>query len=334
MRQRSGNPFSSLGDACQLIAVSSGHCSHSVDDKRFRGQRCAVQKTSSKKNADDLVLEALEKVLLCAGPSLLVSSKKSDTAALFSDENGERGRAIQKCLAGSQPLLKVARTEEVESGKQPFVKRFVSITPHGIDYFFSRLALERAGELLATASQQAAKELQTLERQLENLLSARQQAIENVTALTEQLGATVERFQNALRDGAEKSALLKTRLDRLPIPQALLPESPEPPRLRRPATEEEGLFRQRAAQELVFAWQDADRAARHHIERALLNLGAEPIGSPGERTKFSGQLHSSETPAFTGDLIEVKESGWVLRDESGGYLLAHAKVTVIPQQKD
>ena len=154
--------------------------------------------------------------------------------------------------------------------------------------------------------------------------------VDNVTALTEQLGATVERFQAALHDAAEKSALLKARLSRLPIPKALLPDAPEAPRLRRPSTEEEGLFLQRADQELVFAWQDANSAGRQHIERALLNLGAEPIGSPGERKEFSGQLHTSETPAFTGDLVEVKEPGWLLRDESGGYLLAYAKVSVIP----
>ena len=95
-------------------------------------------------------------------------------------------------------------------------------------------------------------------------------------------------------------------------------------------SEEESLFRQRTAQEVVFAWQDGDNSTRESMERVLFNLKAERIGTPGERTEFSGRLHVCDEPAFPGDSVIVRQSGWLLADSQGGYLLAHAKVSLVP----
>lgn len=281
------------------------------------------------KSADQLIVDALKKALQQGDEARLITSgKKPEGAGLFPDEKGARKAAIQTCLYESPALLKVVRTEEVQVGKRKQVHRFVAITPDGINYAFSKLPREEVGELFAKCSQASVAALHEQQAQLDKILQARQQILENVQALVQQLAETAGRMQAGVDSARERSNLLKARLDSLPLPSDTIPLTPTRPPLRKPATEQEAAFRQRYAQEWVFAWQDSANEGREPIERALFNIGAEQIGHPGERVAFAGRIHECDAPVFPGDPVVVVRAGWLLRDESGGYLLAHAQVKV------
>jgi hypothetical protein len=158
--------------------------------------------------------------------------------------------------------------------------------------------------------------------------------MENVASLLEEFQRTTNDAVQLRSQVQDKGCLVQEWLERLPLPPALVPKSQNRPQLREPATEAENLYRQRTAQELVFAWQDADNSTRSSIERVLFNLGAEAIGAIGDRMEFSGRLHTSDEPAFPGDTVEIVQPGWLLADSHGGYLLAHAKVSLVPDSKE
>lgn len=282
------------------------------------------------KTAEQWVLEGLHKALVSGKEiPLLSAGGKTGGTGLFPDEKGIRKKAIDRCLVGPPALLTVVRTEETSSGKRTQVRRFVVITQEGIDFLFSKISTDAAAELLAQCSRQAAEQLLALQAQIDKLVHARSQLLDNLQAVVHHLAEAANRAQTVARETAERASRLKSRMDMLPLPQSILPEAPARPPLRLPTTEDERGFRQRAAQELVFAWQEAEAAARDPLERALFNVGAEPIGRPGEATQFVGRLHECNEPVFSGDHVEIVEPGWLLRDESGGYLLAHAKTKVV-----
>jgi hypothetical protein len=284
------------------------------------------------KTADELISEALEKALLRGNEARLITvGKKPEGAGLFPDEKGARKTAVEKCLYAEPAMLKVVRSEEVKIGKRKQVQRFVAITRHGIEFLFSKLAPDRVGDLFSQCSGQAVAELHAQQTQFDKIVQARQQVLDNVQALTQQLVATARRAQESVHDATEKATLLQSCLDGLPLPASLLPSAPARPPLRRTATEEEARFRKQTSQQMVFAWQESALEGREPIERALFNLGAEPIGRPGERVEFAGRIHECHESVFPGDSVEIVRSGWLLRDESGGYLLGHAQVKVVQQ---
>ena len=93
---------------------------------------------------------------------------------------------------------------------------------------------------------------------------------------------------------------------------------------------EDADFKRRMAHELVVAWKYAPTSeAKQSIANALKNSGVEQIGKPSERLKLDGGLHRCEDPAFPGDEVEVVESGWLVHDGIGEYLLEKAIVKLI-----
>lgn len=81
------------------------------------------------------------------------------------------------------------------------------------------------------------------------------------------------------------------------------------------------------SRELVLAWRDVGPGAvREGLERALINVGIEPIGEPGEVVSFDGALHDSDEDLISGDAVEVTEPGWRFRNARGEFLLARARV--------
>lgn len=89
-------------------------------------------------------------------------------------------------------------------------------------------------------------------------------------------------------------------------------------------------FKRRMAHELVIAWKFAPTPeAKQSIANALRNSGIKQIGEPEERVTMDGGLHRCEGPAFPGDPVEIVESGWVVHDGVGEYLLEKAIVKMI-----
>jgi hypothetical protein len=278
------------------------------------------------KTADHLIAEVLETALTRGSEIRLITvGKKPEGAGLFQDERGTRKAAIEQSLYGDPPLLKVVRTEEVTVGKRKQLHRFVAITPAGVTLLCSQVPPETAGDMLIQACAAMYQRLREEDAQLDRFVRTRQEILESAEFLAQQFADTAARLQASFRETAEKADLLKDRLASLPVPAVLLSTAPLRPPLRAASTEAEGQFRQSAAQQLVFAWQETS-ADREPLERALFNLGAEPLGQVGRRAEFSGRIHASSEPVFPGDPVEIVLPGWLLRDELGGYLLAHAQV--------
>ena len=106
--------------------------------------------------------------------------------------------------------------------------------------------------------------------------------------------------------------------------------SPEPKFSDKPRNGEEADFKRRMAHELVIAWKHAPTPeAKQSIANALQNAGVQQIGSPDETLPMDGGLHRCEGPAFPGDQVEVVESGWLIHDGVGEYLLEKAVVRLI-----
>jgi hypothetical protein len=288
---------------------------------------------SAPKTADQLVLDALEKALRVGHEFRLISvGKKPEGAGLFPDEKGARKTALEKSLYTDPAFLTVVRSEEAQVGKRKTVHRFVTVTTKGIEHLCSKLPAEKLGDLLIIAAERAKEEVRALQAKADKIVEARQRVLDNVNALAQQLAEATHRSQAAVNDAAQKATVLQSHLDSLPLPASLMPSAPTRTPLRRASTEEEARFRQRAAQQLVFAWQESTPEGREPIERALLNLGAEPIGRLGEHFEFAGRVHESREPMLPGDPVEILRPGWLLRDDSGGYLLGHAQVRAVQQK--
>src|SRR5207302_1380003 len=106
----------------------------------------------------------------------------------------------------------------------------------------------------------------------------------------------------ALREDRERVTRLEEQLQTAPPEEKEVPrECPRPPEWR-----PEGFDRRRAAEVLVFAWKEAvTPEAKAPVERAMLNLGLEPIGERGEALPFDGACHACLGSVFEGDRVKV-----------------------------
>lgn len=92
----------------------------------------------------------------------------------------------------------------------------------------------------------------------------------------------------------------------------------ETPDLPVPVDDADRDFQAEMAQELVFAWQDADAEARVALARVMTNLGLTRLGEVGEHVAFDGRRYTTQgEPLFPGDLAVIEEPGWQL--ERGGH---------------
>jgi hypothetical protein len=263
------------------------------------------------------MLEALEAALRRGGEARLVKfGPKTANAGLFSDEKGTRKEAIERCLQGASPLLRVVRTETVKNKEH----RFVTITLEGIDFLKSQLPAEQVSVLLDVSIQQATQQ----EKQFEEQLVASVKDLRGILDQTMRLAADVAgRMESAAaRLGGEVQAAREWRSQL----EKRLPKGPSPPGA--PPTDEDYAFVRRVTGDLVFSWEEEqDPNAREALERVLENSGAKRIGSVGERTTF-GQHHESSEPVREGDTVEIVQPGWIWEDEQRAFLLAPAKVKV------
>jgi len=280
------------------------------------------------KSPDQILLEVLERALINSTETRLIAlGKKPDGAGLFATDKGANKTVIERCLGlQGDSLLQIVRTEEVSVGKKTQVHSFATITPGGVDHLFSKLPVERRASVAVAALDAASKSIAVLEHLIDSIVKRRDELLSVVESLVQRFSSSLEAMQDSAAQLAVRRDRIKTQLAKEPLPATSLNATPERAPMRRPDTDAEVSFRQRAAQELVFAWQESAREARVPIEAALHNIGAEPIGEYGDKTKFVGRLHESRSPVFQDDSVEVERPGWILRDDAGGYLLTHALV--------
>ena len=82
--------------------------------------------------------------------------------------------------------------------------------------------------------------------------------------------------------------------------------------------------------QLATAYHDSDcEDTKKELYRLLFNLGAEPVGKPGQKLAFKGRNHEcSDANALPGDPVKVTEPGWMLRNCPGDYQLSKIRVTI------
>ena len=118
---------------CRPTSVSYGW--------RVKGRRSP----ESEETVKDRVLAAIRSAMKCDGPVRLVASRTLDDLALFEADKGPEGRAIKRCLDGSNALL------ECEARKHKNQPRFVTVTDKGLDFILVNTASTRRPNLISSA---------------------------------------------------------------------------------------------------------------------------------------------------------------------------------------
>jgi hypothetical protein len=146
-------------------------------------------------------------------------------------------------------------------------------------------------------------------------LAARRGAGAVSSLVSEALREARKRLARAEEERAESEHRVK-QLERF-----LLPEPP------RPATEDEFRYQRWLAQHMIFALEEVrGTPVAEPIERALFNAGVRPIGHRDERAEFDPRLHDAEGPIAPGESVRIVESGWLVLDDLGEFVLCKAKV--------
>lgn len=97
-------------------------------------------------------------------------------------------------------------------------------------------------------------------------------------------------------------------------------------RATREGTPEEN-FRATLCGQLAGEWQrSGNDESREVLRRLMTNLGAERVERPGDVVAFKGRRHQCDGTVLPGVPVRVTEAGWLLRQGTGEYLLAKARV--------
>jgi hypothetical protein len=303
-----------------------------------------------------MILTALGEAIQAAGDIRLVSAGKKPEAAGLFPATGKAGKtAVERSLDQSAPLLQVVRTEKVGKSEH----RFVMVTPQGIDYWVSRQSDDTVRGLLQSSQLPASRleavlrsrllllsqRLETSEAVWKQTLDAQRQTSEELQQLVSACVLKMEslriQLEATLVEQREQVANLERQLVALSGPGLSSPSLPP----RAPARE--GLTPAGEnpsqgdplhwAEMLVLSWREAETAeAREPLERAMQNLGLEPIGEPGQVVDYDSVSHavSPESPivARPGDRVKVQLPGWLFQDQRGGVILTPAVVLPLTQE--
>ena len=251
-----------------------------------------VETNHLKSEQDALIKSALNKAIRSEGPIKLYHGKH-DKSGLFN-----KNRAVEKKAAlhgfGTTPCL---WSEEHRSAlNQPLLVRLQS---GGLERLIEITPSEERRNLVEAASE-----------------LYRRQLLERWSDL-----AAAKGWRSDFSAIAECCATLISTIQRL------LPEEAQLAVLTEPKNNDGADFKRRMAHELVIAWKHADNTdAKNSIATALKNSGIEQIGEVGDVLPMDGGLHKCDAPAFPGDKVEIIESGWLVHDGVGEYLLEKAIV--------
>ncbi|MDB5309686.1 MAG: hypothetical protein JWO38_3888 [Gemmataceae bacterium] len=312
----------------------------------------AVKKASGP-SVDEVVTQAIVKV--ATSPTPLRLSGKGDPPAVFASSAGVNKEAMARCLAETDPLLRVvgaAKTGPVQLTPAGFRKAISQIPEDRIGHVAREIASglppETRAEFLNEVigrSPAAAAEIIPL---YEEAVAAEKAAAEaHVAAAAKKKQAEVETLRAVQRwkdlveqRRRQRVEALRKELEaegEMPPPQeratAVLPPPVAPlPRLR-PETVDDAGFRRQVARRLVSAWLEAVEAnkpePRQYLETAIWNVsGFRQLGDPGGTVSFDGTYHESDEGISTGAAVRVVRPGWVLEEENDReYVVLPAQVT-------
>lgn len=97
-----------------------------------------------------------------------------------------------------------------------------------------------------------------------------------------------------------------------------------------PDNEAERDFHRELAQELVFAWEDADPPTKEGLARVMLAMGLRRIGEAGETVPFDGLHHATKDDLLPGETAHVVVPGWRLMRGARSWMLGKATVSAAP----
>ena len=253
-----------------------------------------------------LVDTALNVAVRVNGPVKLYHGR-NDRDGLFDKRTGDSGRAA-KFGFGSEPRL---WSEEPRAAVNQAL--FVRLLRGGLERLIESTGSEARRGLIDAASVLYRQQL--LERWAD--LAAANGWSDDFPKIAECCSEMIDRLQGLIPEGAARSK-----------PDAS--SNVGAPKVEAKLSEEDADFKRRMAHELVIAWKySPNPEAKQSIANALRNAGIQQIGEPQERLTLDGGLHRCDGPAFPGDEVEVVESGWLVHDGTGEYLLEKAIVKLI-----
>ncbi len=252
-----------------------------------------------------LIDSALRRAVRADGPVRLYRGKHSEEG-LFSGRTGPDGAAARHGLETSPALW----AEEPRAHSNALL--FVRLLPGGLTRLVEITKPEQRGDLIDGASPLYRQRL--LETWAD--LAAARSWRDDFPRIAESCAEMIRSLHRILPEGSELSLPGAQEGQERTLPTANRHENAD--------------FKRRMAHELVVAWKYAPTPeAKQSIANALKNSGVKQIGEPRERLILDGGLHRCDEPAFPGDEVEVVESGWLVHDGIGEYLLEKAIVKLI-----
>ena len=241
-----------------------------------------------------LIDSALNKAVRASGPVKLYHGKY-DQSGLFANKKGDDQRAAKYGFGSDPPLW----TEESRSSMNQTL--FIRLDPGGLEWLIEKTKPSKRHKLIDEVSELYRREL--LERWSD--MAAAKNWEDDFPRIAKSCETLIDRIQKIV-----------------PGSNSTQPGSN--------TNSENADFKRRVAHELVIAWKHAPNSeAKQSIANALKNSGIQQIGLPKEQLPMDGGLHRCDEPAFPGDKVEVVESGWLVHDGVGEYLLEKAIVKLV-----
>jgi hypothetical protein len=249
---------------------------------------------------EGLINHALNQAVLVNGPVKLYHGKNGQ-GGLFASRKGKHHTAALYGFAATPCLWKEEHRASMNSPLQ------VRLAPGGLDRVLEITSSHSRPMLIKSSSELYRREL--LERWAD--LAAARSWESDFPKIAECCSSLITEIQKLVPDSIKKNR--QNEADHNPGTNREIAD-----------------FKRRLAHELVIAWKFAPNPeARKSIGNALKNSGIQQIGSPSEQLVMDGGLHRCDGPAFPGDKVEVVESGWLVHDGVGEFLLEKAIVKLI-----
>lgn len=266
----------------------------------------------------DDVLPQLLAVLVSETPVRLVKSGKLD--GLFSSAGGDNKRLIAACMDSSPPLL-----ERVgQSGNADPKSKHVRLTSGGLEAIATHLTIaniERAAQTAAAPYKAEFRSacLKTTRGRLGRLVETQSHLVAEGRQLMDNATEAIIQQIDSLNKERQFVEECSRKLDKA-VPAA------RPQRVE-PADDRDNDFLRKAADLLVFAWQDAEGAeARACLESVFVGLGIRPMHNPGTLVRFDGRHHQTMDAVEFGEQVVVSQPGWALRTHHGTVMLTKSVV--------
>ena len=318
------SPIASLGVSAKSI--------------RKAGKSKGNKEQDDGQGVENALIAALTQALGHDQPIPLVKTGRD--RGLFQTRSGANKKAIEQSIDPATPFVDVVRTDG--SGKD--LCQLVRLNENGLRKLVAATPVSERITLWNAAARSHKQRIEhiildQIRFELEQIrfeqhrLSERKDAlhsigIEFISAQLDTLNRERQRTHDAILAAEEcRSILAKAVQSQLADVSRHVRDTP--------SLDASLDFQRDLSEELVYAWQDSSSDEVHmQLERVLVNVGLEKVGSAGQRVGFDGTLHVANDAVLPDEEVEIILPGWRLTSARGKYLIARARVKSMAGSKE